>query len=961
MDFINMKKILLPALFSVLSITLWAVPASPNPFQITQPDGSTLMVKLVGDEYHAYYTTEDGIPLRRAENGFLVEDFSIVEQSKHIATARRNAAIRPKENAKGFPLTGQPKSLVLLVGFKDQPFTETQENFDKLLNESGYAYNGATGSCRDYFIDASDSVFQPHFDVFGPFALDRNVAYYGGEEGNSHDRDPYQMIADACQVAAENGVNFADYDLDNDNVLDNVFVYYAGHNQAEGADANTIWPHQSNISWKGIRIDGKLLATYACTSEYSGSTGKRRASIGTFCHEFGHVLGLPDLYDTGYKYYTVSTWSIMCSGSYNNRGNTPPTYSSYERFFLGWLQPQQLETQGQYTLSPLQTSNQAFLIAAEKHNLIGDMPSPNEFFMLEYRPREGWDLYNPGEGMLVWHIDYSASAWANNTPNNGPNIMRIHLEEANGIYWNQRTNGEGGKASDPYPGSQNVTTFIPKLHDGTILSDQNIFEISNNGEWISFIYQSLGNVKLTADKSEVILTTTVSDSKKIVDWTPQSINVSAQELNMDTITFSTKGNFYVAVAEEAPARSSKEWKKVIEYKVGDSSIDSLKVWISFVPTKQNCDEIKNTLSINTLGASTSIALIGYAPRPTYITTPQVMPITNVSPYSFRASWKPVEDAVLYYVTLFQMTDGESSFTQDFEDFNDPDAVLDAGWQSNVNRTTTSAKADGTKALSMKNTGEYVISEEYLVPVKRVSFWVNAFASTITEVGYVNLEAWNGDAWISKADWSTQILATTKKKYLTFNFDEADNYTKFRITYVDNGGNGVALDAFEAVCTKNISLLLHGKDLAIDAFDTDVECTYEFTELSPNTTYYFGLRSTDITKGCEEHISPMSPLLEVMTKAASDNSGKNENILPIAIDATNYEVPTPVVYLSEPHAGDLLNIYNVTGALVYSYAVQEGVSEYVIPTDKLQKHCIYFIKHIVNGKMKRKQGWAKFIY
>lgn len=955
-----MKKFLLLASLGVLSLSLLAVPASPLPFEVIQPDGSVVTVKLVGDEYHSYYTTVDGTPLRRLDTGFFVEDVTVKEQFSQVASQRRKSAeMRPKANATTYPLTGQPKSLVLLVGFKDKAFTEDLASFDQLLNESGYSYNGANGSCRDYFIAASDSVFQPQFDVYGPFTLSGNMADYGAQEGNSHDKNPFQMIIDACLVAAENGVDFSEYDLDNDNVLDNVFVYYAGHNQAEGGGENTIWPHKSNVSWRGIRVDGKLLATYACTSEYSGSAGKKRASIGTFCHEFGHVLGLPDSYDTDYKYYTVSNWDIMCSGNYNNGGNTPPTYSSYERFYLGWLQPKQLLDKGQYTLMPLQSDNQAYLIAVGNHNLVGGMPSPSEFFMLEYRPKEGWDKYNPGSGMLVWHIDYSASAWANNTPNNGPNIMRIHLEEANGILWNQRANNEGGRASDPYPGTQNVTGFVPKLHDGTILSDQNIFEITDNGSLISFIYQSLGNVRLSVDKSELYLTTTVSDAKKIVDWTPQMLNVSAQELNTDTIVFTTKGNFYVAVADKAPARNSKEWKKTIEYEIRETTVDSLTVWVSFLPTKQNCDEVASALTINTLGASAAVALTGRAPRPTYITKPVVAPVANISPYSFRASWKSVEDAVMYYVTLFKNADGESSFVQDFERFDDPEAVVDQGWQSNVNRVTTSAKADGTKALYMKNSGEYFVTEEYMAPVKTISFWVNAFTSNVTEIGYLDIEAWNGEEWVSQSDWRTSILATTKKKYIGIDFDPADSYTRFRMTYIDNGGNGVALDAFEATCAKDIEFVYRTKDKSIDAVDGVETLVYEFTDLTPNTTYYFGLRSTDITKGCEEHISPLSDLQEIKTLAVDEDA--DEYQLPLVIDRTNSANPNLIVYISEPTVGSVLNVYNMYGALVCSLPVYNGVSEYVIPTDNLQQGSVYLIKYLEQGKMKRKQGRAKFAW
>ena len=113
-----MKKILLSSMLLVLSLSLWAVTATPYPFEVTLPNGQTMTVRLVGDEYHAYYTTLDGTPLRRLDNGYFVEDQTVKEQFPAIASARRNAAIRPRANATTFPLQGSPKSLVLLVDSK---------------------------------------------------------------------------------------------------------------------------------------------------------------------------------------------------------------------------------------------------------------------------------------------------------------------------------------------------------------------------------------------------------------------------------------------------------------------------------------------------------------------------------------------------------------------------------------------------------------------------------------------------------------------------------------------------------------------------------------------------------------------------------------------------------------------------------------------------------------------------
>ena len=135
------------------------------------------------------------------------------------------------------------------------------------------------------------------------------------------------MVTEAVQLAYNNGVDFRPYDNNNDGYIDNISIVVAGYNEAEGGEERTIWPHYSVIS-NSSPYNNKYLSGYLMISEYRSSGGKIQAGIGTYCHEFGHALGLPDLYDTEIsKNYTVGYWDVMCSGCYNNDGSTPPTYT----------------------------------------------------------------------------------------------------------------------------------------------------------------------------------------------------------------------------------------------------------------------------------------------------------------------------------------------------------------------------------------------------------------------------------------------------------------------------------------------------------------------------------------------------------------------------------------------------------------------------------------------------------
>ena len=299
--------------------------------------------------------------------------------------------------------------MIILVNFKDVKFASSnnKQAFANLLNLKGYSANGGTGSARDYFMDNSDGRFTPVFNVFGPVELLENRDFYGGNDKDGNDKNPTQMVIDACMLAKNLfGVNFADYDHDNDGEVDNVFIFYAGKGENDGGGKDAIWPHQSFIGNRNFKLDGVLINSYACSSELRGNGSM--SGIGVFVHEFGHVLGLPDFYDADYEQNGqgsgIGRWSVMDSGNYLNNGNTPPNHIAKERFMLGWLTPtilNPIEAGRNHSIEPI-SSNQAYIIHT---------PTINEYFLIENRKiGDKWDKYIPGEGMLVYHIDKTTSA-----------------------------------------------------------------------------------------------------------------------------------------------------------------------------------------------------------------------------------------------------------------------------------------------------------------------------------------------------------------------------------------------------------------------------------------------------------------------------------------------------------------------------------------------------------------------
>ena len=436
-----MKKFFLLWVLCVMLVNVWAIPARRGGVMITQPDGSEIMVYQHGDEYFHWMTNEKGEWLIKDANGsYQVTDSLSTEK----IIARRKNAPRQKENVGTLNLS--PRGLVILVNYQDVSFTTSADEMYNMLMGKNYSRDytyvrsnktyvvKSEGSAQKYFYDASNGQYQPEFDIVGPVTLSQNMAYYGANDGNGNDVHPALMVAEACELV-NGSVDFTQYDNDNDGVVDFVYVYYAGYGEADGGDANTIWPHAWQVSAeKQLKLDGKKIDVYACSNELDYITNVH-TGIGTFCHEFSHVLGLPDLYATnGASHKTLDSWDIMDCGSYNNECNTPPTYSAYERFYMGWLTPRLIVESENVVLDELQNSNSALLISTtDNHNLVGTNPSPTTFYILENRQQKAWDEFLPWSGMMLTKIQYNSNKWYNNVVNNTASSMGVDLIEADGI------------------------------------------------------------------------------------------------------------------------------------------------------------------------------------------------------------------------------------------------------------------------------------------------------------------------------------------------------------------------------------------------------------------------------------------------------------------------------------------------------------------------------------------------
>lgn len=483
----HMKKALYLTCFAAACYAAgaFAIPAKKGVRTLEQPDGSFIEVIVSGDEHFHFTTTPDGKLLQLDEDGFYkiaeISEEGLVVPTKFKPGTPEGLAVaismdgsgaeRLKANFKGkrrapqsgyglvsstYPAKGKSKGLIILVEYQDVKFKSESEYgacdartyFNEMINGENFTLHRGTGSALAYFTEQSRGQFTPDFDVLGPVELPHPRSYYGKNDKWGDDANAHLMVTDAIEIL-DPDVNFSVYDTDNDGIIDNVYIFYAGQGEADFGGADTVWPHSWDVRDAGIkkRADGKLIALYACSNEWEASNP---CGVGTFIHEFSHVMGLPDLYHTTnvYATYTPGPYSVLDYGPYNNSGRTPPNYGAYEKIALGWEEPITLEGPATISLEKI-TTGQFALIPTDKDT---------EFFLLENRQLEGWDAYLPNHGMLVWHIDYVPSVFENNEVNNTKNHQYVDIVEANNSANMSSVQTMRGYT---FPGTSNNTSFTP--------------------------------------------------------------------------------------------------------------------------------------------------------------------------------------------------------------------------------------------------------------------------------------------------------------------------------------------------------------------------------------------------------------------------------------------------------------------------------------------------------------------
>jgi M6 family metalloprotease-like protein len=359
--------------------------------------------------------------------------------------------------------SGKVRGLVILVEFSDVNAGVGVKEVESMLNEEGFSGNGNYCSVRDYFLIMSGGALDYSNDVVGPIILPKHRQHYANKP----------FFADVLDEVVKSGIDLSRYDSRGEGIIDAVSFMYAGMTLYQG----WLWPHNHILDWNS---GGYKTCFYQVTSMGLDASW---LSIGTFCHESGHMLcRFPDLYDYGKrdgdfeKSSGIGRYCLMSSGNHLNRGKTPAAVSAYLRDLAGWCKRIRINTPQPYEIAQGDYSN--------VH--VFDTDNINEYFLVENRTQAGLDGHLPSSGLAVYHCDtLGSNEWQGGTYSEH---YQCGLLQADG-HLDLERNINNGDEGDLFSGFKGVaighaTSPSSNLWDGSE-SGLTVKNISEHGEVMS--------------------------------------------------------------------------------------------------------------------------------------------------------------------------------------------------------------------------------------------------------------------------------------------------------------------------------------------------------------------------------------------------------------------------------------------------------------------------------------------
>jgi immune inhibitor A len=354
-----------------------------------------------------------------------------------------------------------------MVSFLDDTMRYSAAGFDSALFDTTHSMPG--GSAFDYYQWVSGGRLRLSGRIVANVMLPHSRQYYGalayGVAYSATPNNMYGALYDALTQCSRN-VDWSEFDRDRDGYVDMVWLLHAGPAAEVSGDKNDFWSLTSRMSatWR----DGSAFLTaqpvaggsglfyridrFSTVPELSGIHPGRRSEIGVFCHEFGHALGLPDLYDTtllggGNGNVGPGNWSLMSTGGYGGNGSTPESPShlgAWASTLLGWTNVVRPANDTTITLDPISSGGPVVDVWYQ-----GEF-NP-EHFLLECRAKEGFDASINIGGLLISHADEAGIGQrlaANRINAGSPGLWLVEADGDSDLIVGRNR----GDAFDPFPG-----------------------------------------------------------------------------------------------------------------------------------------------------------------------------------------------------------------------------------------------------------------------------------------------------------------------------------------------------------------------------------------------------------------------------------------------------------------------------------------------------------------------------
>ncbi|MBK3519649.1 M6 family metalloprotease domain-containing protein [Carboxylicivirga marina] len=292
--------------------------------------------------------------------------------------------------------SGEINILLLLVEFSDIKHRSSKADIEMLFNGESTADKA---SFKPFYKNASHELLNVNIDVLEWYNCQAAHSDFSESKGMYLTGN---LVRKAIDNAEEEGLDFSKYDNDGDGKADAIMVMHAGLGADHRGEEQYIWPHSWSLSStvnKAVSYDGVTIDSYVIACERRVYNGENRAAgIGTFAHEFGHALGLPDMYDGTGKSNGLGHWALMSAGSWLDGGYQPSNFCAWSRCKLGWEEPVIINytDKGAYKLSSMNKHQDQVLRINTK--------SDDQYFLLENRQAELNDIKQLGSGLAIYQI-----------------------------------------------------------------------------------------------------------------------------------------------------------------------------------------------------------------------------------------------------------------------------------------------------------------------------------------------------------------------------------------------------------------------------------------------------------------------------------------------------------------------------------------------------------------------------